>query len=320
VLADRGVCLIDEFDKMSDQDRTSIHEAMEQQSISISKAGIVTTLQARSTIIAAANPLHGRYDSSQSFADNVYLTAPILSRFDLCCVVKDTVDPVTDELLATFVVNSHIKSHPNNKDQGTEEEEEDVSNPDLIPQELLRKYIMHAKRIEPKLHDIQGGKIEKVYTEMRAQSLSGHLITVRHIESMIRLSEAHARMHLREFVTSEDIDMAIRVMLESFISSQKYEVERAMRKSFAKYISYKKDHNELLFFILQSCIREVSQLLQLRSSNSSEPDAIDVEMDDFESRARELDIHDLHPFYNSDIFRNNNFHLDAQRRLITKVF
>lgn len=130
VLADKGVCLIDEFDKMNDKDRTSIHEAMEQQSISISKAGIVTSLQARCAIIAAANPIRGRYDQSLTFAQNVDLTEPILSRFgkylkynysiyinisllkDILCTVRDLVDPVQDEQLASFVVDSHIRSHP----------------------------------------------------------------------------------------------------------------------------------------------------------------------------------------------------------------
>jgi DNA replication licensing factor MCM2 len=112
VLADKGTCLIDEFDKMNDTDRTSIHEAMEQQSISISKAGIVTTLQARCAIIAAANPTRGRYNPTIPFSQNVELTEPILSRFDVLCVVKDTVDPVKDELLAKFVVGSHLRSHP----------------------------------------------------------------------------------------------------------------------------------------------------------------------------------------------------------------
>jgi DNA replication licensing factor MCM2 len=120
VLADKGTCLIDEFDKMNDSDRTSIHEAMEQQTISISKAGIVTTLQARCAVIAAANPIRGRYNPTIPFQQNVELTEPILSRFDVLCVVKDTVDPVKDELLARFVVGSHLRSHPDFKPE-TEE-------------------------------------------------------------------------------------------------------------------------------------------------------------------------------------------------------
>jgi DNA replication licensing factor MCM2 len=112
VLADRGVCLIDEFDKMNDGDRTSIHEAMEQQSISISKAGIVTTLQARCSVLAAANPIRGRYNSSIPFNQNVELTEPILSRFDVLCVVKDLIDPEKDHILATNVIGSHVRSHP----------------------------------------------------------------------------------------------------------------------------------------------------------------------------------------------------------------
>lgn len=112
VLADKGICLIDEFDKMNDQDRTSIHEAMEQQSISISKAGIVTSLHARCSVIAAANPLGGTYKPNMNFNDNVDLTDPILSRFDLLTVIKDDYEDEVDDALATFVLNSHMKSHP----------------------------------------------------------------------------------------------------------------------------------------------------------------------------------------------------------------
>lgn len=112
MLADKGVCLIDEFDKMNDQDRTSIHEAMEQQSISISKAGIVTSLQARCSVIAAANPIKGVYNIQMNFNDNVDLTDPILSRFDMLAVVKDEVDEEYDDALASFVINSHMKNHP----------------------------------------------------------------------------------------------------------------------------------------------------------------------------------------------------------------
>lgn len=115
VLADHGICLIDEFDKMNDQDRTSIHEAMEQQSISISKAGIVTSLQARCSVIAAANPIKGNYNNALNFNDNVDLTDPILSRFDILTVIKDEVNEDNDDALATFVINSHMKNHPDVK-------------------------------------------------------------------------------------------------------------------------------------------------------------------------------------------------------------
>ena len=105
VLADRGVCMIDEFDKMNDGDRVSIHEAMEQQSISISKAGIVTTLQARCAVLAAANPKGGRYDVMKTFSENVELTDPIIQRFDILCVLQDRVDPVEDERLARMRIS-----------------------------------------------------------------------------------------------------------------------------------------------------------------------------------------------------------------------
>merc|ERR1719446_1639447 len=112
VLADDGICLIDEFDKMNDQDRTSIHEAMEQQTISISKAGIVASLQARCAVIAVANPTEGRYDPQRTFAQNVNLSDPILSRFDMLCVLRDESDAVQDARLADHVVCSHRRSHP----------------------------------------------------------------------------------------------------------------------------------------------------------------------------------------------------------------
>ena len=194
VLADRGTCLIDEFDKMNDQDRTSIHEAMEQQTISISKAGIVTTLQARCAIIAAANPIGGRYNSTVPFSQNVELTEPILSRFDILCVVRDTVNPEEDERLANFVVNSHGRAHPvaqaaanNDLDmQDRDDEAADSGEPKQegeIPQALLRKYILYAReKCSPKLYQIDQDKIARLFADMRRESLAtgAYPITVSH--------------------------------------------------------------------------------------------------------------------------------------------
>lgn len=273
VLADKGVCLIDEFDKMNDQDRTSIHEAMEQQSISISKAGIVTTLQARCSIVAAANPIGGRYNSTLPLSQNVNLTEPILSRFDIICVVRDLVDEESDERLAKFVVGSHFRSHPenlekeemlanknnnNNNEDGTIEngndddediqmtarqkridhhrrKEEEVSP---ILQEKLMKYINYARtKIYPKLHQMDMDKVSRVYADLRRESITtgSFPITVRHLESILRIAESFAKMRLSEFVSSYDLDRAIKVVIDSFIGAQKFSVRRQLQRSLAIY-------------------------------------------------------------------------------------
>jgi DNA replication licensing factor MCM2 len=187
VLADKGTCLIDEFDKMNDQDRTSIHEAMEQQTISISKAGIVTTLTARCAVVAAANPIGGRYNSTVPFSQNVELTEPILSRFDILCVVRDTVDPNEDERLAKFVVNSHGRAHPlvnssygytdktktDGETQDMDVDEDQPKQEGEIPQELLRKYILYAReKCRPKLYQIDQDKVARLFADMRRESLA----------------------------------------------------------------------------------------------------------------------------------------------------
>eukprot|EP01104_Vermistella_antarctica_P001826 TRINITY_DN1195_c0_g1_i1.p1 TRINITY_DN1195_c0_g1~~TRINITY_DN1195_c0_g1_i1.p1 ORF type:complete len:930 (-),score=205.41 TRINITY_DN1195_c0_g1_i1:4-2793(-) len=328
VLADRGICLIDEFDKMSDKDRTSIHEAMEQQSISISKAGIVCTLQARSAVIAAANPVRGRYDPSVSFSQNVDLTEPILSRFDILCVVRDIVDGMEDEKLAKFVVQSHMRSHPDFEGMdvegmalfgtgGTNSEEDET-----ISQDLLRKYLIYSKmHCFPKLSNINRSKIPALYAEMRKESQVGGGIPmgVRHVESMLRISEAYARMHLRDYVTEEDVNVAIRVMLESFIQSQKRSVQTKFRNQFRRYITYRKDDNELLYFILQNLVRETTTYLKIRHDVDAPPQ-VEVPCLDFESRAREVNIMAVNSFYKSKQFSRDNFVLDVERRVIVKTF
>ncbi|KAL2178112.1 MCM2/3/5 family-domain-containing protein [Thermothelomyces heterothallicus CBS 202.75] len=258
VLADKGTCLIDEFDKMNDQDRTSIHEAMEQQTISISKAGIVTTLQARCGIIAAANPIGGRYNSTIPFSANVELTEPILSRFDILCVVRDTVEPEEDERLARFIVDSHSRSHPltNGQTQATtaggqsmevepdshgetqNSADKNTNKEGEIPQELLRKYILYAReRCFPKLYHMDEEKVARLFADMRRESLAtgAYPITVRHLEAIIRIAEAFCRMRLSEYCSSQDIDRAIAVTVESFIGSQKVSCKKALARAFAKY-------------------------------------------------------------------------------------
>ncbi|KAJ6713629.1 DNA REPLICATION LICENSING FACTOR MCM FAMILY MEMBER [Salix viminalis] len=327
VLADKGICLIDEFDKMNDQDRVSIHEAMEQQSISISKAGIVTSLQARCSVIAAANPVGGRYDSSKTFSQNVELTDPIVSRFDILCVVKDVVDPVADELLAEFVVDSHFKSQAkgaNIDDRSYSESQEDQASArpvdsEILSQDLLKKYITYAKlNIFPRFHDSDMEKLTQVYAELRRESSHGQgvPIAVRHIESMIRMSEAHARMHLRQHVTEEDVDMAISVLLNSFISTQKYGVQRALQKSFRKYITYKMDYNRMLLNLLQELVNRAVRFEEIISGSTSGLAHIDVKVDDLLNMAEERGISDLRPFFSSTDFSAANFKLDEERRMI----
>lgn len=318
VLADHGICLIDEFDKMNDQDRTSIHEAMEQQSISISKVGIVTSLNARCSVIAASNPIGGRYDASMTFSENVDLSEPILSRFDILCVVKDEIDPMQDRHLAKFVVNSHIKHHPTNAGKiiSTIDNTHDIS----IPQDLLKKYIVYARQnIHPKLTNIDQDKVAKLYSQLRQESLAtGSLpITVRHIESIIRMAEASAKMHLRDHVQETDINLAIRMMLDSFVDTQKYSVMKSMRQTFQKYLSFQKNHTELLYYILRQLTLDT--LAFQKAIRGNRITTIEISEKDLLDRAKQIDIHNLQPFYESDIFKSNNFIYDSKRKVIIQT-
>ncbi|GER39223.1 DNA replication licensing factor MCM2 [Striga asiatica] len=328
VLADRGICLIDEFDKMNDQDRVSIHEAMEQQSISISKAGIVTSLQARCSVIAAANPVGGRYDSSKTFTQNVELTDPIISRFDILCVVKDVPDPLLDEMLAQFVVDSHYNSQakgasfediPVSNSQDGDQDSSRQTDPEIIPQELLKKYITYAKlNVFPRLHDADLDKLTQVYAELRRESSHGQgiPIAVRHIESMIRMSEAHARMHLRQHVTQEDVDMAIRVLLESFISTQRFGVQKALQKSFKRYMIFKKDFNGIVLHLLRVLVKDTLHFEQILSGSTANLSYVDVKVEELRSKALDYGISDLEAFFKSSEFSTANFELDEARGII----
>lgn len=333
VLADKGVCLIDEFDKMNEQDRTSIHEAMEQQSISVSKAGIVTSLQARCSVIAAANPIGGRYDSSNTLADNVELTDPILQRFDILCVLQDLVDPVLDERLAQFVTESHMNSTPTSEtkvDRGSAVSslaQGENTRPGLIPQDLLRKYIQYARtNVKPVLRSstFDQEKVASLYVALRRESAAsgGVPIAVRHVESIMRMAEAHAKMHLREYVRDDDIDASIKMMLESFVVAQKYSVRRALRRSFAKFITSGEDKAHLLLHILQDMFRkeQMYQVIRLRQQNQPETllEQLEVPLDELESRARERRIYDVSEFCRGPAFSDAGYFLDETRGIISR--
>jgi len=186
-----------------------------------------------------------------------------------------------------------------------------------IPQELLKKYLIYAReKIHPKLHQMDQEKVAKMYSDLRRESMqTGSIpITVRHIESMIRMAEAHAKMHLREFVSEDDVNMAMRVMLESFIDTQKYSVMKTMKRNFARYLSYKRDNNELLLFILRGLANETATYM--RNRYGTEQEVVEINEKDLAEKARQISIQNLMPFFNSEMFKSNNFKFDSSRKLI----
>ncbi|MHA1586511.1 MAG: ATP-binding protein, partial [Candidatus Heimdallarchaeota archaeon] len=200
VLSDRGVCCIDELDKMRKEDRSSIHEAMEQRTVSVAKAGIVATLNARCSILAAANPKLGRYIPSRSAAENINLPVTILSRFDLIWIVRDEPEADVDKVKAQHILRLHTA--------GVTEKEPPITK------EILKKYISYAKlNSSPRLSDEAATRLEEFYLEMRKAgeaSDSPIAITPRQLESLIRLTESHARMALRSEASIEDAEAAVR--------------------------------------------------------------------------------------------------------------
>ncbi|GAG89792.1 unnamed protein product, partial [marine sediment metagenome] len=219
VLANGGIAAIDEFDKMDTADRSALHEAMEQQTVSIAKAGIVATLKAQTAIIAAANPHSGRYDRYKTPTQNIRLPPTLLSRFDLIFVVVDRPNPSEDAQMAEFILkNAMIKP---------EEEFDDIGERMApIPKELLKKYIKHAKRTcHPILSEEAKERIKEFYLKLRDQYDSEDAIIsilARNLDALVRLSEAYAKMALRDVVTKEDVEDIIK-LFKRFLKDTGYD-------------------------------------------------------------------------------------------------
>lgn len=216
VLADGGIVAIDEFDKMRPQDRVAIHEAMEQQTISITKAGIQATLNARASILAAANPIYGRYDRTKTLKANVALSAPILSRFDLFFVVLDECNPDADRRVAHHILKVHRR------------QDEAVKVP--FTKEQMQRYIRFARTINPKITPESQRVLVDCYRKLRqgdtlGRSRSAYRITVRQLESMIRLSEALARLYCDQEIRPDYVREAFRLLRTSIIQVETSDVD-----------------------------------------------------------------------------------------------
>ena len=196
VLGDQGIVCIDEFDKIKPEDRSALHEVMEQQTCSVAKGGIVATLNARTSILSAANPIYGKYDPYKNITENVNLPVPLLTRFDLIFIVRDSPDKEKDNLVASHILEIHRDA-------------EQAARP-AIDIDLFSKYLSYAKQIEPALTPDAIDIVRSYYMDMRRIESEGMItVTPRQLEALIRLASARSRLLLKDMVDAEDAQRAI---------------------------------------------------------------------------------------------------------------
>ena len=216
VLADKGIACVDEVDKMDQNDRSALHEALEQQQVSIAKAGINATLKSRCSLLGAANPKYGRFDEYEGIAEQIDLEPALISRFDLIFTVTDNPSEEEDANLAQHILQTNYAGEVAASGEDAGEEMRDIE-PDIEP-ELLRKYVAYARReCNPTMTDEARERIEDFYVDMRSQGGDGDAVpvTARKLEALVRLAEASARVRISDKVEMRDAERAIEVTTAS---------------------------------------------------------------------------------------------------------
>lgn len=211
VLGDQGLVCIDEFDKMKNEDRSALHEVMEQQSASIAKGGIVATLNARTSILAAANPVGGRYDPFKTIVDNAHIPLPLLTRFDLIYIIRDIPTAAKDKSIAKHIITRHHSRRSINRN--------------IVDPDILTKYFAYAKRFTPELTDEAVKVIMDHYLKVRSnfeQDTGSIQATPRQLEGIIRLATARARLLMKDLVEEEDATRAI-FLMDSMLTEAGYD-------------------------------------------------------------------------------------------------
>ncbi|XGI83784.1 minichromosome maintenance protein MCM [Halorutilales archaeon Cl-col2-1] len=225
VLADKGIACVDEVDKMDPKDRSALHEALEQQSVSISKAGINATLKSRCALLGAANPKYGRFDEYEGIAEQIELEPALISRFDLIFTVTDEADEEKDSRLAEHILTTNYAGEVYASDSEVrperEAEDADEIQEEIYPEiesEMLRKYVAYSRReCKPRMKDEARKRVREFYVDLRSEGEGSDVIpiTARKLEALVRLAEASARMRLSDEVEVEDAERAIDIVKES---------------------------------------------------------------------------------------------------------
>eukprot|EP00924_Labyrinthula_sp_SR-Ha-C_P003141 augustus_masked-scaffold_15-processed-gene-0.48-mRNA-1 protein AED:0.10 eAED:0.10 QI:0/-1/0/1/-1/1/1/0/534 len=315
VLADMGICCLDEFDKMRETDKHTLHEVMEQQTVSIAKASIITRLNARTAILAAANPVLGRYNKRMSIIQNINLPPALFSRFDLVFVLLDLPNPARDMALCRHIGRVHRQARaeklglsfepPMDVDQEETEFVKQTFEP--VPSAVFDAYIMDARKIKPNIPVNLHAKITETYVTMRKQDYRNAksakvaaTLTLRTLLSLLRLCHALAKIRMDNLVTEEDVEEAIRLFIAT-----KADVEESRGKNVGR--GKKKDID---VFELFDIVRDVIHKKYNDNSSMLEIDLDELEEHCLKRRMSSYEFHEVIKAYNGlglfEVDRNNN--------------